>query len=182
MNTAKFITKAYFFGAMGVSAIHTVHSFEKLGLHTGEQWLAPLAIDGFAMFGLVLQNRKYDDSTNRTGVKFQVIAGIAQLASNIFAASSLGGMVFGIMVVGIYLVAELIGIKIRTRAQAEAERAAQAEADAKAAAEAEEAAKREAKNAAARARRQAAKTAKHSAELAEARRIRAAERALAATK
>jgi hypothetical protein len=178
MNAAKLITKAYFFGAMSVSAIHTIHSFQKMGLHTGEEFLTPAAVDGLAFFGLSLQGGKYADSTNRIGLRIQIGAGIAQLAANIFAASSFGGMVFGVVVVGLYLLMEAIGPKLKTRAAAEAE--AKAEADAKAAAEAEAAATaaRESKNAAARLRRQAAKTAKHSADVAESRRIKAAERAL----
>lgn len=152
MNLQK-ISKCYFFGAMAISAIHTVHSFEKMGLDTGEQYLTPLAIDGLAFFALGLQSKKYDDSTNKIGLRLQVGAGIDQLAANIFAASSIGGLVLGIMVVGIYLLMELISPKIKTRAQAEAE-AAVAEAESLAAAEAAkiEAAK-ETKRAAERARR-----------------------------
>jgi hypothetical protein len=137
-----YISKGYFFGAMAVSAVHTVHSFEKLGLHTGEQFLTPLAVDGLAFFALALQGKRYGDDTNKIGLRLQISAGIAQLAANVFAASSIGGMVLGLMVVGIYLLMEAIGPRIRTRAQQE-----QAEAAAK------ETQDREAKNAQARARR-----------------------------
>lgn len=136
------ISKGYFFGAMALSAIHTVHSFEKLGLDTGEQWVTPLAIDGLAFFALGLQSKRYADSTNKIGLRLQIGAGIAQLAANVFAASSIGGMVLGIIVVGIYLLMEAIGPRIKTRAEQEA-----AEAAIKATQE------REAKNAAARSRR-----------------------------
>jgi hypothetical protein len=180
MNAAKFITKAYFFGAMSVSAIHTIHSFQKLGLHTGEEFLTPAAIDGIAFFGLTLQGGKYSDPTNKIGLRIQIGAGIAQLAANVYAASSTGGMLLGIIVVGIYLLMEAIGPKLRTRAAVEAERAEALATAAAAAAERAEIEKREAKNAAARLRRQAARTAKHSADVAESRRIKAAERALRA--
>jgi hypothetical protein len=86
----KGISKGYFFGAMAVSALHTVHSFEKLGLTNGEQWITPLAVDGLAFFALGLQSSKYSDSTNRIGLRLQISAGIAQLAANVFAASSVG--------------------------------------------------------------------------------------------
>lgn len=181
MNTAKAITKAYFFGAMAVSAIHTIHSFEKMGLHTGEQFGTPLAIDGLAFFALSLQSPKYSDQTNKIGLRIQICAGIAQLAANVFAASSIGGMVLGIFVVGIYLLMEAIGPKLKLRSVVEAEKA---EALALAAVEAEalaEATARESRNEKARQRRQAAKTARHSAEVQETRRIRQAERALATT-
>jgi hypothetical protein len=136
------ISKGYFFGAMALSAIHTVHSFEKLGLDTGEQWVTPLAIDGLAFFALGLQSKRYADNTNKIGLRLQIGAGVAQLSANVFAASSIGGMVLGLLVVGIYLLMEAIGPRIKTRAEQEA-----AEAAAKAAAE------REAQNAKARARR-----------------------------
>jgi hypothetical protein len=182
MNAAKLITKAYFFGAMGVSAIHTIHSFQKMNLHTGEEFITPLGIDGLAFFGLALQSSKWSDSTNKIGLRIQIGAGIAQLAANVFAASSIGGMVFGLMIVGIYLLMEAIGPKLRTRAEVEAENAALAAAAAEKAEAEAAAAAREAKNAAARARRQAAKTAKHSAERAENRRIREVEKALTGSK
>ncbi len=155
MASIKAISKGYFFGAMAVSAIHTVHSFEKLGLNTGEQWITPLAIDGLAFFALGLQSKKYSDDTNKIGLRLQIGAGIAQLVANVYAASSPGGMVLGLMVVGIYLLMEMIGPKIRTRVEVEAA-AAKIEADAKAEAD------RAKRNEAARARRAAAKApAKH---------------------
>lgn len=154
----KAISKCYFFGAMAISAIHTVHSFEKMGLDTGEQYLTPLAVDGLAFFALGLQHKDYSDKTNKIGLRLQIGAGIAQLAANIFAASSLGGLILGIMVVGIYLLMEIISPRIKTRAQAEAEAAlveAQRIADAEAA---KIEAMKEAKRAAERARRAARKT------------------------
>lgn len=137
-----YISKGYFFGAMALSAAHTVHSFEKLGLNDGQQYLTPLAIDGLAFFALGLQGKRYGDSTNKIGLRLQIGAGVAQLAANVFAASSIGGLILGLLVVGIYLMMEMIGPRIKTRAEQEA-----AEAAAKAAIE------RETANAKARARR-----------------------------
>lgn len=149
----KAIARGYFFGAMAVSAIHTVHSFEKLGLNTGEQWITPLAVDGLAFFALGLQSKKYADKTNKIGLRLQIGAGLLQLAANIYAASSTGGLILGIMIVGIYLLAEAIIPIIKLRADQEAEDAtAEAERIAQAA-EAKAEAERIAKNAAARARR-----------------------------
>lgn len=152
--SVKAITKGYFFGAMAISAIHTVHSFEKMGLHTGEQWITPLAVDGLAFFGLALSSSKYEDSTNKIGRRIQIAAAALQLASNLYAASSVGGMVLGGLIVGVYLLAEAVSPRIKTRAQAEAELAAKIEAEMAAQAEAEVQAKKDATNAAARARRQ----------------------------
>jgi hypothetical protein len=147
------ISKGYFFGAMAVSAIHTVHSFEKMGLNDGQQYLTPLAIDGLAFFALGLQSKRYSDDTNKIGLRLQIGAGIAQLASNLYAASSTGGLVLGLLVVGIYLLMEAISPRIKTRA---AQEAAEALAEAERIAEAEAAkiqASRIAKNEAAKARR-----------------------------
>lgn len=177
MNLQK-ISKAYFFGAMAISAIHTVHSFEKMGLDTGEQYLTPLAIDGVAFFALGLQSKKYDDRTNRIGLRLQIGAGLAQLTANIFAASSLGGLVLGILVVGIYLLMEIITPKIKTRVQAEAEEALRI---AEKVAEVEALriqAEKDARNEKARTRRAVAKTAQATASRAESRRIKQAEKAL----
>jgi hypothetical protein len=174
----KGIVKGYFFGALGVSAMHIISAFEKLGLNDGEQYGTPLAVDGIAVLGLVMRSDRWSTDTRKIGLRVQIGAGSLSLAANVFAGSSLGGRILGVMVVGLFLLAEWLGDRMVTREEEQAK--AQAAADA---IEAERIAKadqekREAKNAAARARRNAAKTAKHSAEVAETRRIKAAERAL----
>jgi hypothetical protein len=177
----KGIVKGYFFGALGVSAFHIIQTFEKLGLNDGEQYLTPFAIDGIAVLGLIMRSERWSTSTRKIGLRVQVGAGSLSLAANVFAGSSLGGRILGVMVVGLFLLSEWLGDRMETRADEIAQAEAFAQVEALAAQQAEETAKREAKNAAARARRQATKSAKHSAELQETKRIRAAERALQAS-
>lgn len=152
------VVKGYFFGALGVSAMHVVESFEKLGLNDGEQYLTPFAIDGIAVLGLVLRSTKWSTHTRKMGLRLQLGAGTLSLAANVYAGSSLGGRIFGVLTVALFLVAEAVKGRMETRASELARAKALAEkaqADAEAA---EEAAKRDARNASARNRRQAAKT------------------------
>ncbi len=181
-KTVNLVVKGYFYGALALSASHVISSFEKLGLTDGEQYLSPFAIDGIAVLGLVLRGAKWSTDTRKMGLRLQVGAGSLSLAANVFAGSSIGGRVLGVMTVALFLVAEAVSGKMETREAEQAKIDAKIE-EARLAAEAEaEAQAREVKNAAARARRQASKTAKHSAEVAETRRIKAAERALQASK
>lgn len=174
----KGIVKGYFFGALGFSAIHIIHAFEKLGLTTGEQYATPAMIDGIAIIGMVMRSEKWSANTRKIGLRVQIGAGSLSLAANVFAGSSLGGRIVGIMIVGLFLLSEWLGDNMVTRA---AELAALAVAEAETIAEAEAHRLQEEKdkrNAAARARRSANRTAKHSAEISEARRIAKATKAL----
>lgn len=121
----KGIVQGYFYGALALSASHTVTSFVKLGLTDGEQWFGPLAIDGLAVLGLALRGKKWDDGTNRFGLGLQVAMSVFQLAGNVYANTSIGGMLLGVLVVAGYLIAETAKGRMRTRASADAEAAVQ---------------------------------------------------------
>jgi hypothetical protein len=178
ISIVKGIVRGYFVGALALSASHTVHSFEKLGLDTGEQYVTPLAIDGIAILGLIMRGDKWSTDTRKIGLRIQIGAGALQLAANVYAASSTGGMILGVLVVALYLLAEWLSGRMVTR---DAELAAEALAEALEIARAEEAriaAEKAKKNEAARLRRAANRTAKHSAEVAESRRIAKAAKAL----
>jgi hypothetical protein len=178
VSIVKGIVRGYFAGALALSATHTIHSFEKLGLDTGEQYVTPLAIDGIAILGLIMRGEKWSTDTRKIGLRIQIGAGALQLAANVYAASSTGGMILGVLVVALYLLAEWLSGRMVTR---DSELAAEALAEALSIARAEEArvqAEKDARNEAARVRRQAARTAKHSAEVSEARRIGRAKRNL----
>lgn len=179
ISIVKGIVRGYFAGALALSATHTVHSFEKLGLDTGEQYVTPLAIDGIAILGLIMRGDKWSTDTRKIGLRIQIGAGSLQLAANVYAASSAGGMILGVLIVALYLLAEWLSGRMVTR---DSELAAEALAEALRIAREEEArlqAEKDRKNEAARIRRQANRTAKHSAEVAEARRIKRATKALA---
>lgn len=178
-RTVNTVVKGYFFGALGLSAMHVIETFEKLGLNDGEQYLTPFAIDGIAVLGLVLRSERWSTETRKDGLKLQIGAGSLSLAANVYAGSSLGGRILGVMTVVLFLVAEAVKSRMETRAAETARAEAIAEAARIEAEALAEQAAREARNAAARNRRQAAKTARHSASVQESRRIKAAERALA---
>lgn len=157
ISVVKGIVRGYFGGALALSATHTVHSFEKLGLDTGEQYVTPLAIDGIAILGLIMRGEKWSTDTRKIGLRIQIGAGSLQLAANVYAASSTGGMILGVLVVALYLLAEWLSGRMVTR-DAELAALALAEAERIALAEAEKAeAEKAAKNKAARDRRAAKK-------------------------
>lgn len=135
MNTAKLITKAYFFGALSISFTHIITSAHKLGGEGYEPYIAPFMVDGVALLGMHMRNEKYDDRTNKIGLWAQSLAGLLSLAMNVHAAHSTFGLLLGIGVVVLFLATEWMAGNIRLRTDSEAEK--QAAAKAAAAAEAE---------------------------------------------
>jgi hypothetical protein len=75
-----------------------------------------------------MRNDKYDDNTNRIGFRMQCGAGLLSLAMNVYAAHNLFGILFGIAIVGLFILSEWARGKIRLRVDA---KAAEAAADAK---------------------------------------------------
>jgi len=136
MNTAKLITKAYFFGALSISFTHIITSAHKMGGEGYEPYIAPFMVDGVALLGMHMRNEKYDDRTNKIGLWAQSTAGLLSLAMNVHAAHSLFGMLLGIGVVVLFLVTEWMAGNIRLRTDSEAARNAAANAAAIADAEA----------------------------------------------
>jgi len=136
MNTAKLITKAYFFGALSISFTHIITSAHKMGGEGYEPYIAPFMVDGVALLGMHMRNEKYDDRTNKIGLWAQSTAGLLSLAMNVHAAHSLFGMLLGIGVVVLFLVTEWMAGNIRLRTDSEAEKAKAASAAAAAQAQA----------------------------------------------
>lgn len=136
MNTAKLITKAYFFGALAISCTHIITSAQKLGGEGYEPYIAPLMVDGVALLGLHMRNEKYDDRTNKIGLWAQCLAGMVSLAMNVHAAHSTFGVLLGIGAVVLFLATEWMAGNIRLRKDSEAEKNAAANAAAIAEAEA----------------------------------------------
>lgn len=124
MNTAKLITKAYFFGALSISFTHIITSAHKMGGEGYEPYVAPFMVDGVALLGMHMRNEKYDDRTNKIGLWAQCSAGLLSLAMNVHAAHSLFGMLLGIGVVLLFLATEWMAGNIRLRKDSEAERTA----------------------------------------------------------
>lgn len=129
MNTAKLITKAYFFGALSISFTHIITSAHKMGGEGYEPYIAPFMVDGIALLGMHMRNEKYDDRTNKIGLWAQCSAGMVSLAMNVHAAHSLFGLLLGIGVVVLFLATEWMAGNIRLRVDSEAAQAtAQAQA------------------------------------------------------
>lgn len=136
MNTAKLITKGYFFGALAISFTHIITSAHKMGGEGYEPYIAPFMVDGVALLGMHMRNEKYDDRTNKIGLWAQSCAGLLSLAMNVHAAHSLFGLLLGIGVVVLFLATEWMAGNIRLRTDSEAEQKAAANAAAAAEAQA----------------------------------------------
>lgn len=121
MNIAKLITKGYFVAALTGSFVHIITSAHKLGGEGIEAWATPFMVDGVAILGMHMRNSKYDDRTNKIGFRVQCGAGVVSLAMNVYAARNLFGILFGIGIVGLFILAEWMSGQIRMRKDAEAE-------------------------------------------------------------
>ena len=134
---AKVIAKGYLVGALSISFSHFIHAFNKLGLYGFSAMTMPIAVDGLAIFGVLLQHKSFSKSTNTIGRWLQLVCGSLSLAVNIFSGwGSPGAMIQGATWVIIYMMMELIVSRIRLAAHdaAEMDAAAIAEAEAIAAA------------------------------------------------
>lgn len=140
VKSVKGIAKVYFFGAIAISFIHLVAAAHKGGLNGYEAYTVPVMIDGIAIIGLVMRGTEFSIATRKIGFRVQIAAGALSLLGNVFAAHNLGGAVYGVAIVALFLLAEWLSDKIES-----------AEVDQ----EAQEAEKRAARNLQARQRRQA---------------------------
>jgi hypothetical protein len=123
-NTVKWITRGYFLGALAASSTHAVLAAEKAGLTGWEAWSVPVMVDGMATLGLVMRGEAFASDTQRMGFRVQMIMACLQVALNVFAAHNVGGMVYGVAVVGLYVAAETLTKGLRTRETEQAELAA----------------------------------------------------------
>lgn len=158
------IVKIYFVAAVAGSFTHIIESASKLGLTGWEMWSTPFMIDGLAIIGMVMRSEQFSRDTQRSGLRTQIGAGVISLAANVYAASTIGGYIFGVGIVVLFLVAESLSNKIES-AEADAARDAAAKAAALAAALADKrsaasrkAAETKKRNAAAKAKRRKQET------------------------
>jgi len=110
----KVIAKVYFFGAIAISFLHLVTAARKGGLTGYEAYTVPLMIDGIAIIGLVMRGTEFSQATRKIGFKVQIAAGMLSLMGNVFAASNLGGAVYGVGIVILFLVAEWLSDNIKS--------------------------------------------------------------------
>lgn len=118
---AKTITVAIALLAMLISYTHIVHLFNLLGLHGWQAFAAPVFIDGFALLGILARGKAFAPETRKLGLRFQVAATLVSLAANVGAGESWGGRIFGAMVVGGYIAAEVLADRMRPVEAAQAD-------------------------------------------------------------
>lgn len=134
VKIARVIVRGYFTFAIVASFTHLITAATKGGLVGWEAWSVPFLVDGVAILGLIMRGREFDRATRKIGFRTQCGAGLLSLLGNVFAARNLGGALFGVAVVGLFVFTEWLSDRMGS-ASVEAERdAAQAKADAKAAA------------------------------------------------
>jgi hypothetical protein len=106
VQIVKVITKAYFFAAITASFIHLIEAARKGGLAGWEMYSVPFMIDGIAITGLIMRGKEFNKQTRTLGLKVQAGAGMVSLAGNVYAAHNLGGAIYGVAVVGLFLLME----------------------------------------------------------------------------
>ncbi len=117
MNKVKIvqaIVKLYFVGALAGSFVHIISAAEKLGLSGWEAWSTPFMIDGLALIGMVMRSDDFSAATRKLGFRVQVVMGAFSLVANVYAAKSVGGVIYGVMIVALYIAAEWITDRIES--------------------------------------------------------------------
>ena len=102
----KLLVRAYMVAAIAASFSHILTSSHKLGLDGLEAWSTPFILDGIALIGMFMRGEEFSSRTRKIGFRVQVALGLASLAANIYAADSVGGIIYGIAVVGTFVLAE----------------------------------------------------------------------------
>jgi Protein of unknown function (DUF2637) len=108
------IVKLYFVGALTISFIHIITAAQKTGLEGYEAWVTPLMIDGVALIGMIMRGVEFSKRTRKIGFWTQFGAGMVSLIANVYAADSVGGMILGVAVVGLFLFSEWLSDNITT--------------------------------------------------------------------
>jgi hypothetical protein len=132
VSAVKGIAKVYFFGAIAISFIHLVAAARKGGLTGYEAYSVPFMIDGIAIVGLIMRGTEFSKSTREIGYRVQLGAGVLSLAGNVFAAENVGGAVYGVAIVALFLLAEWLSdriesVQVDTKADATTKRQAAAQ-------------------------------------------------------
>lgn len=127
----KAIVRAYFIGAIAGSFSHLVTAAHKGGLVGWEAWSVPFMIDGIAILGLVMRSEDFSKRTRKIGFRTQCVAGLLSLTGNVFAAHNIGGAIYGVGIVALFLFAEWLSgnmesVKVDQEAETTARRKAAA--------------------------------------------------------
>jgi Protein of unknown function (DUF2637) len=121
----KSIVRLYFLGALAVSFTHIVCAAHKVQLTGWQAFTTPFAIDGIAVIGMVLRTDKWSKATRKLGFKVQITAGMLSLVCNVFAGSTTGERIYGVVIVALFIFSEWLSDHMET-AEADVERERQA--------------------------------------------------------
>jgi len=150
VKTVKMVVLVYLLGALAGSFCHIIETAHKIGLVGLEAWTVPFMIDGIVVIAMVMRSASFGRSTQRIGFRTLLLSGGLSLTANVYAAETLGGVLFGVGIVVLYVYADWLSSRLES---AEAERAREA-------AEARTAKRREAARKGAATRRTRARSAK----------------------
>lgn len=117
------IVRFYFVAALAGSFTHIIEAAFKVGLSGWEAWSTPFMIDGLAIIGMVMRTEAFSKATRKLGFRVQVIMGVLSLVANVYAADNLGGVIYGVAIVALFLAAEWLSERLES-AQADIEREA----------------------------------------------------------
>lgn len=119
------IVRAYFVAALLGSFVHVVEAAGLVGLTGWEKWSTPFMIDGLAVVGMVMRSASFAEKTRRSGFRVQCVMGLISLVANVYAAQNLGGVIYGVGIVTLFIAAERLVDRIES-AQVDRDRDAKA--------------------------------------------------------
>lgn len=121
------IVNGFMLMAAGISYSHIVHTSARLGVTSWQTYLVPAFVDGLAILGMIgrseamarqLAARGHTaeeiEAVKRFGFWLQLTAGTVSLAANFYAGETLGDQLFGLLVVGGFVVTEKYSEKLRS--------------------------------------------------------------------
>lgn len=114
--TIKIIVRLYFLGALAVSFCHIIESSHKVGLTGWQAITTPFAIDGIAVIGMVMRSESFSKATRKLGFRVQVTAGLLSLVCNVFAGSTAGERIYGVMIVALFVFSEWLSDRLESAA------------------------------------------------------------------
>lgn len=123
VSVIKLIVKLYFFGAIVASFAHIITAAHKIGLTGVEAWSVPFMIDGIVIIGMAMRTERFSRQTRRIGLRVQVVMGLISLTANVYAAHNVGGVIYGVAIVTLFLAAEWLAEQLED-AQADRDREA----------------------------------------------------------
>lgn len=100
------IVKMYFVAAIAGSFTHIIEAAFKIGLTGWEAWSTPFMIDGLAIVGMTMRSNTFSRVTRKLGLRVQGTMGVLSLTANVYAARNIGGVIYGVAIVTLFLAAE----------------------------------------------------------------------------